>query len=434
MPALAKAATVGTHIRVSSGERVAAAPPDTHGNLVGRVTFHVRNMLKKVQIKNFRSLRDFNLELGRNNVVLGANNTGKSNLIDFFKFVKDLFVPSQSGLYGIYSALNPRNGFTDVAWRGAEDPVLSFSLEGEVKHATSGIVHWFYGVEILGSFQWNNASIRSETLRITTTAEQRDFIKTEANKRVILGSSGKQIAEAADSSRLALESYYQDWPGNDIRALILSWRFYNLIPPLMKQPNATAAPNSLSVYGENLSAWLMLLQTRYSDSYARIKAATLDAFPGVSDIFCTPTEQSKVYVSSKEKGLLRPLTSSAMSDGELAFLALLSLIYAPPELGAEIYFVEEPENHLHPRLLGLLMDLLHQVQTELGDGAGQILLTTHSLHIIDKFSLDDLIILKKEGGSTVGVRPRDVKDLRDMIESKEVGLGDLYYSGALNIA
>jgi predicted ATP-dependent endonuclease of OLD family len=84
--------------------------------------------------------------------------------------------------------------------------------------------------------------------------------------------------------------------------------------------------------------------------------------------------------------------------------------------------------------MSVLVDLLHQRQAELGKDAGQILLTTHSLQLIDKFSLDDLIVLRKQDGATTAVRPRDTKDLRDILSSREVGLGELYYSGALNLA
>ena len=96
--------------------------------------------------------------------------------------------------------------------------------------------------------------------------------------------------------------------------------------------------------------------------------------------------------------------------------------------------MEEPENHLHPRLVSVLIDLLHQTQAELGNNASQVFITSHSLNLIDKFSLDDLIILKKQNGASLAVRPRDVKDLREILASKEVGLGDLYFSGALSIA
>jgi predicted ATPase len=73
-----------------------------------------------------------------------------------------------------------------------------------------------------------------------------------------------------------------------------------------------------------------------------------------------------------------------MSDGELAFVALLSLIYGPAELGAGLYCIEEPENHLH-----------------------------------------------KRQGATIVTYPRDKAHLREPLQNEELGLGDLVYSGAL---
>src|SRR5207248_3387871 len=110
-------------------------------------------MLTKVEIKNFKSFRDFSLDFGRNNVIVGANMSGKSNLVDFFKFVRDMLVPAQSGLYGVYSAFNSRGGFTEVAWAGAQSPLMSFRLEGKTAEVKGGPIRWEYAVEMLGNFQ-----------------------------------------------------------------------------------------------------------------------------------------------------------------------------------------------------------------------------------------------------------------------------------------
>jgi predicted ATPase len=82
-----------------------------------------------------------------------------------------------------------------------------------------------------------------------------------------------------------------------------------------------------------------------------------------------------------------------MSDGEVSFLAWLSLIFSPPELGAPLYCVEEPENHLHPRLLETLVALLAprqdelQRQSEAAVQPAQILMTTHSPYLVDRLTL-----------------------------------------------
>jgi predicted ATPase len=122
-----------------------------------------------------------------------------------------------------------------------------------------------------------------------------------------------------------------------------------------------------------------------------------------------------------------------MSDGELAFIALLSLIFSPPDLGAPLYCFEEPENHLHPRLLTTLVTVLKQVQEELPpEDRSQIVLATHSPYLVDKFSLDEVVVLEKREGATIVTRPSDKAHLRDLLNSEEIGLGELFYSGALN--
>ena len=46
--------------------------------------------IKRVRIKNFRSFDDFELELGQFNVLVGANASGKSNLLHVFRFLQDI--------------------------------------------------------------------------------------------------------------------------------------------------------------------------------------------------------------------------------------------------------------------------------------------------------------------------------------------------------
>jgi predicted ATPase len=391
-------------------------------------------MLTKAHIKNFKSLRDVTLTFGRNNVLVGPNMSGKSNVVDFFRFVRDLLLPSQG--QGIWSAFNSRmfssrSGFLDIAWKGAEDQIISFQLEGtlNVKGKPST---WTYSLSFVGDFTWGNVTVSEEALTLTSDKDISVLIATKDNKRAIYGQDGNRITDAVDSTRLALEFEY---PNSDlplVKKLISSWRFYNFIPQLMRKPNPSAAPDMLSGTGENLSSWLMLIQTSHSDSFERIRSAAKDVLPGVENIFTTPTAQSTVYLSSREANLRRPITVAEMSDGELVFAALLSLLYAPQELKPTVCFIEEPENHLHPRMLSVLMGLFHQVQGELNSSAGQLFLTTHSPYLLDHFSIDEILLFSKSEGATQVTRPGDRAELKSLIADEQIGLGELYYTGILS--
>ncbi len=47
-------------------------------------------MIKNIHLENFKSFKDATLELGQFSVLVGANATGKSNLLDAFRFLHGL--------------------------------------------------------------------------------------------------------------------------------------------------------------------------------------------------------------------------------------------------------------------------------------------------------------------------------------------------------
>ncbi len=68
----------------------------------------------------------------------------------------------------------------------------------------------------------------------------------------------------------------------------------------------------------------------------------------------------------------------------------------------EIYFrsvaIEEPEAHLHPHLQDHLAKNIEDIQLE-SNGAMQLIITSHSTHIAAKLSLDNTVVVYKDGQS-----------------------------------
>jgi len=388
-------------------------------------------VLTRLQARNFKSLRNLDLALGPLSVFVGPNMGGKSNLLDALCFLNDCWFP-QGGTFGPVNALTKRGGIDEILWKGGRDRLLSISVAFTDPNASRSFE---YAIELVGG-PAGYAQIQAEQLLLLEAEKRCDLIKSEGNGRWLVNGDGTRLA-SVEAQRSAMEFASQNWDGYPLKWFAQNWRIYNLIPSVMRQANPVGAGAVLEPHGQNLSAWLMWIQTRAPERFSRVAEVAQDVFPEIRRLLTWPTQQGTVYLASEEQALGRQTPLIQMSDGELAFIAFLSLIFAPVELGGTLFMVEEPENHLHPRLLETLIALLRQVRKEVagmpegGVVPSQILVTTHSPCLVNQLNLDEIVWVEKRNGATNIVRPSDKSHLRQLVEDKEIGLGDLMYTGAL---
>ncbi|MBZ5555514.1 MAG: AAA family ATPase [Acidobacteriia bacterium] len=386
-------------------------------------------MITNVHLENFRSFENTTISLGLRNLLVGPNMSGKSNFISVFRFFTDI-VSGGPGLFGLSKAMS--NGFAELAWRGGDANLMSIVLQGDFRefNELGRNENWRYELHVIGDRSRDSFIVNDESLHIADCALVKKDPATGA--RILQSKSGESVTSVSDAHRSALEFELPDWEGNRLRKLFASFRFYSLVPQIMRQINPASAPTSLDMQGGNLSAWLMLLQTRYPEIFARMNKAAKDALPELERILAFVTPRSVVFTASSERFLKSDVPIWQMSDGELCFLALLSLIFIPDEISGTLFCIEEPENYLHPALIGELIGLLEQRQIEFGEKAVQTIITTHSPLVVDKFKLEDVIVFERQRGASICTRPGDKPQLRELLEREEVGLGDIVYSGALS--
>ncbi|MDP2768026.1 MAG: AAA family ATPase, partial [Candidatus Methanoperedens sp.] len=88
----------------------------------------VKTNLRKVVIKNFKSLHDCEIDIGKMNVVVGANASGKSNLVEVFRLLKKIYIEKD-----VFPFLEWW-GYDNVVWQRKEElPIiigLLFDIEG----------------------------------------------------------------------------------------------------------------------------------------------------------------------------------------------------------------------------------------------------------------------------------------------------------------
>jgi len=383
-------------------------------------------MITRLKVRNFKSLRELDLRLGPLNVLVGPNMGGKSNIIDVFIFLQEMLFP-KPGHEGLSYALAQRGGIGELIWKGASDSLITISLEAGIPAPRKNLI---YELEIMGG-RGGFAQIQKESLRLGNNNTFSDLIIEEGG-RWLADSRGQRMSGRSGMSSV-MQNAPEDWEGYPFLQAVRMWRFHHFVPQIMKEFNPTGVGEVLDRHGQNLSAWLMVLQTRYPESFSRIDEVARDVFPDLRGLITWPTQQGTVHLASQERGLSRPVNVWQMSDGYLSFLALLSLIYSPDDLGAPLYCIEEPENHLHPRLLSVLVRLLRQVRTQHSsvEDLAQLIITTHSPQLVDEMQLDEIIWVTKKGGETAAVHPSDQEHLRKLLEDKDLGLSDVVYSGLL---
>lgn len=82
----------------------------------------VKASLKKVFIKNFKSLHDCEIDIGKMNVVVGGNASGKSNLIEAFRLLKKIYVEKDSFPFLEWW------GYDNVVWQRKEELSITIGM------------------------------------------------------------------------------------------------------------------------------------------------------------------------------------------------------------------------------------------------------------------------------------------------------------------
>ncbi|WP_456475165.1 AAA family ATPase [Candidatus Pyrohabitans sp.] len=87
----------------------------------------VKAELRKVIINNFKSLHDCEIDIKKLNVVVGANASGKSNLVEAFKLLKKIYTEKE---------INPFFewwGYNNVVWQRKEELPITIGLLFEIE-------------------------------------------------------------------------------------------------------------------------------------------------------------------------------------------------------------------------------------------------------------------------------------------------------------
>jgi predicted ATPase len=380
-------------------------------------------LLRKIQIRNLLSFGPAGLALPLRplNVLIGANGSGKSNLIEAIGLL-------QSAPRLLASPVRDGGGIGDWLWKGDQNPTAHLEVVVENPSGTMPLRHSLDFTQTNQRFELVDEQIENES-SYAGHDEPYFFYRFQDGRPVLNRSDERRVLrrEEIDSEKSILsqrkdpdhypEISYLGEAFDRIR-IYREWAFGRYTPP--RQPQKADQRNDfLEENCTNLGLVLNRLR-RDVTAKSRLLAMLTQLYPEVED-FDVSIEGGTVQVFLHEARFSIPATR--LSDGTLRYLCLLALLChpSPPPLMC----VEEPELGLHPDALVGIAELLKEASTRT-----QLVVTTHSEVLVDGLSAspEDVIVCEKQGGESV-MRRLEQPALAGWLE--EYSLGQLWRRGEI---
>ena len=185
--------------------------------------------------------------------------------------------------------------------------------------------------------------------------------------------------------------------GWSIAQFIRDWRYSALYPNMLRQPASPDKDRVLSEDGRNWASVIKALRrsVRGRTALEKIYEAMRVILPNFKEVTVTTVGNyliPRFAFSNKTHGQIE-FDPVQLSDGTLRIFGILLALYQSP--APELLFIEEPEQTVHPGVLGVLADAFREASE-----STQIVVTTHSPQFIDHFVPDEVRVVYLDDGLT----------------------------------
>lgn len=343
--------------------------------------------LRKVKIEGFKSIERAELELGDLNVVIGANGSGKSNLLGAFRLLERVL----SGRLQQFVANNP----PDRLLHHGRKITPALSLDVEIDD------HYSYGFKL-------------------RAAQDRLVLENEGPypNGLRLAGHPESVLEVITERQLR-----QDFPQaknvNDFLAKVSNLVVYHFDDTLDSSP----AKNTCDVDDNrffrhdaaNLPAYLYWLQEKHPLQFRHIEEHIRLVAPFFERFVLAPLKHNErtIKLEWRHKGSDAYFDAWSLSDGTLRFICLATLLLQPEP--PALILLDEPELGLHPLAIRILSEMVESVAKQ-----SQVLLATQSVTLLDNFAPKDVIVAENDGLKT-SFKRLDEEKLKVWLDDFSIG-------------
>lgn len=348
-----------------------------------------RAFIKRVTVRNYKSIAACQVDLGQLMFLVGANGAGKSNFLDCIRFVADGLRTS------LDHALRDRGTIREVRRRSGGHPNhFALRIDFALPSGREGHYSFKVGAKPGGAYEVQNEECRIFDPRQTLAAEH--FFQVQSGN-LIRSSVRPAPATLADRLFLVAASGIPEFrPVFDALSRI---EVYNLSP---KEIAAMQKPDPGEILRRDGSNAASVLQQFSKEAREQVRDSLSRIVPGIVDaIPKTLGSQETIEFRQVVKGQQHPwhFLAAAMSDGTLRAFGVLEAVFQASSGKAAPLLIglEEPEMALHPAAASILLAALRE-----GSRHCQILVTSHSPDLLDNSDIptDALLAVDNVDGLT----------------------------------
>ncbi|MDZ8054237.1 MAG: AAA family ATPase [Aulosira sp. ZfuVER01] len=391
-----------------------------------------KRFIHTLRLENFLSYgsEGQEIELQPLNVLIGANTSGKSNLIEALGILRatptDLPAPFRQG-----------GGVNEFLWKGSQDnPVaklevtLNYPPRTQILRYQVSLTAINQRLELVDEALENEQAYQGEEDVYFYYRYQRGRPVLNINK---INNDGESIRRSLRREDLILdqsvlsqrkdpdlypELSYLSTEFSNI-ALYRHWQMGRYSEP--RNAQKTDLPeHPLLEDGSNLGLFLNNLQHQIGN---RIILEKLQKLYDVAEELSVRIYGGTVQIFIREKGLIQPIPANRLSDGTLRYLFLMALLLDPTP--PPLICLEEPEIGLHPDILPTIAEMLVEASQRT-----QLIVTTHSdalVSALSEYPESVLVCERDEKGSHL--RRLETDKLKNWLENYT--LGDLWRMGEI---